>query len=254
MLLPDQRREEIVELLRENGSCRVNELAKVFNMTEQTIRQDLEILEKSGIVKRQHGGASIANYETFAGSIQLERRTHMVEKERIGEKAAKFVNSGDSLILDSGTTITEMAKHLVGLKNLNIVTPSLNLTLLLGKEPTNSIIMTGGEFKAPTLSLTGSQTTAIFNNLYVEKLFLATGGFSLKAGLSYPSFSDILLKEAMIKSAKTIYLLADSSKLEKIQFASLGYLNKIDYLITDSGIEKNYLKQLNDAGIKTIVC
>ncbi len=81
-MLADQRREEIVELLRENGSCRVTELAKTFNMTEQTIRQDLETLEKLNVVKRQHGGASISNYSSFAGSIQLERRTHMEEKQK----------------------------------------------------------------------------------------------------------------------------------------------------------------------------
>lgn len=252
-MLADQRREEIVELLRENGSCRVTELAKTFNMTEQTIRQDLETLEKLNVVKRQHGGASISNYSSFAGSIQLERRTHMEEKQKIGEVAASYVKSGDSLILDSGTTVTEMAKHLVNLKNLKIVTPSLNLTLILGKEPTNSIVMTGGEFKAPTLSLTGIQAAAIFDNLYVEKLFLATGGFSLNSGLSYPSFSDIPLKKAMIESAKTVYLLADSSKLELLQFASLGYTGNIKYLITDDKVQPEYVKKLQEVGITTII-
>ncbi|MDD4082520.1 MAG: DeoR/GlpR family DNA-binding transcription regulator [Sphaerochaetaceae bacterium] len=254
MLFPNQRREEIVELLKENGSCRVQSLAENFKVTEQTIRQDLELLEQKGIVNRLHGGASLANYSSFAETIQLERKTNMECKTRIGKQAATFIKSGDNIIIDSGTTTTEMAKHLADRKNLNIVTPALNLTLLLGKEPTNNIIMTGGEFKAPTLSLTGPQAVSIFSNLFVDKLFLATGGFSISSGLSFPSFLDIPLKKAMIDSAQTIYLLADSSKIEKTKFAVLGKLEKIDYLITDDGIDPSYVEKLKKLGIKTIVC
>lgn len=253
-MFPEQRREKILELLRENGSCRVQELKILFKVTEPTVRQDLEALETAGLITRQHGGAFLNNYASFASGIQLERRDHMEEKSRIGEKAAGFVASGDSIILDSGTTVTEMVKHLIGRKNLKIVTPALNITLSLGKEPTNTIIVPGGEFKAPTLSLTGDRASAVFNDLYVEKLFLAAGGFSLTAGLTYPSFSDIPMKKAMINSAKTIYLLADSSKLEKILFASLGCQEKISYLITDDKADPQYVEELQEHGIKVILC
>jgi DeoR/GlpR family transcriptional regulator of sugar metabolism len=90
--------------------------------------------------------------------------------------------------------------------------------------------------------------------MYVEKLFLATGGFSLTAGLTYPGISDLPLKSAMINSAHTIYLLADSSKLEKIYFASLSYQKKINYLVTDSNVKDSYVKSLDDLGIGVIVC
>jgi DeoR/GlpR family transcriptional regulator of sugar metabolism len=253
-MFPEQRREKIIELLRENGSCRVQELKKLFQVSEPTIRQDLEVMEQTGLIVRQHGGAFISNYSSFAADIQLERHINMDRKALIGAKAAEFVNSGDSIILDSGTTVTEMIKHLLTKKELNVVTPAINITLALGKEPTNTIIMTGGEFKAPTLSLTGEKSVSIFTDLYVGKLFLATGGFSLTAGLTYPSFVDIPLKRAMINSAKTVYLLVDSSKLEKILFASLGCLDKIDFLITDSGISQDYVKHLAAIDIKTVIC
>jgi DeoR/GlpR family transcriptional regulator of sugar metabolism len=253
-MFQNQRREKILELLRENGSSRVNELSRLFNVTEPTIRQDLEVLEKTGAITRQHGGAFINNYSSFADGMQLEHRDHMTEKERIGQKAAEFVKSGDSIILDSGTTITEMVKHLLDRKNLNVVTTALNITLALGKEPSNTILLTGGEFKAPTLSLTGDRAVHLFENLYVEKLFLATGGFSIEAGLTYPGFSDIALKRAMVNSAKTIYLLADSSKLEKVLFASLGCQDKIDYIITDNNVSKEYVKELENIGISVIIC
>jgi len=252
-MFPEQRREKIIELLRENGSCRVQELKNIFQVSEPTIRQDLEIMEQSGLIVRQHGGAFLSDYSSFASRIQLARHINMEEKTLISAKAAEFVNSGDSIILDSGTTVSEMIKFLANKNNLKIVTPALNITLALGKEPTNTILMTGGEFKAPTLSLTGEKASLVFKDLYVEKLFLAAGGFSLEAGLTYPGFTDLPLKRAMIDSAKTVYLLVDSSKLEKVLFASLGCQDKIDYLITGAGITKEYIEQLASINIKAIV-
>lgn len=253
-MFQDQRREKILQLLQENGSCRVQELKELFKVSEPTIRADLESLEKTGLITRQHGGAFINNLNTQAVSLDLPSRGNEEQKARIGKKAASYVGNGDNVILDSGTTVTEMIKHLGDRTGLNIVTNALNVALHLGMEPTNHVLVVGGEFKPPTLSLTGEKGLSLFENLYVEKLFLATGGFSLEAGLTYPSFSDIALKRAMIASAKTVYLLADSSKLEKVQFASLGCVDKIKYLLTDDGIDPEYAKKLRAAGITVVIC
>jgi DeoR/GlpR family transcriptional regulator of sugar metabolism len=252
-MFQEQRREKILQLLQENGSCRVKELKELFQVSEPTIRQDLEALEKTNQITRQHGGAFINTLSPFLQTLSIPNRGHEEEKIRIGQKAAQLVKDGDNIILDSGSTVTEMARYLTPRKNLNIVTNALNIALQLGMEPTNNVLVIGGEFKPPTLSLTGEKGLATLENLYVEKLFLATGGFSLDAGLTYPSFSDIALKRAMIACAKTVYLLADSSKIERVLFASLGLTEKINYLITDSHIEKEYCKRLENAGIHTII-
>jgi DeoR/GlpR family transcriptional regulator of sugar metabolism len=251
-MFQEQRREKILALLRENGSCRVQELSALFKVSEPTIRQDLETLEKTHFITRQHGGAFIADFSSFTDKLTLEHTEHMEEKRRIGAKAAEFIKSGDNIILDSGTTLTELAKCIVDRKNLNIITSAINITLILGSEPTNHIMLAGGELKVPTLSVTGEKAAAIFKDIYVEKLFLATGGFSLTAGLTYPGISDIPLKQAMIDSAKTVFLLADSSKMEKIYFASLNCLQKIHYLITDGNISGSYIKKLKALGITVI--
>jgi DeoR/GlpR family transcriptional regulator of sugar metabolism len=253
-MFQDQRREKILQLLQENGSCRVLELKTLFNVSEPTIRQDLAALEKTGNITRQHGGAFINSLSTSPQIFTIPNRGHEEEKIKIGLKAAEFVHDGDSLILDSGTTVSEMVSHLKNNKNLNIVTNALNIALHLGMEPSNNVLVVGGVFKPPTLSSTGEKGLSVFENLYVEKLFLATGGFSLDAGLTYPAFSDIPLKRAMIASAKTVYLLADSSKLEKVLFASLGCTENIDFLITDDGISPEYAKKLEIAGIHVIIC
>ena len=116
-----------------------------------------------------------------------------------------------------------------------------------------NVIMTGGEFKAPTLSLTGEKAAAFFSNLHVDKLFLATAGIFLKAGLTYPSISDLVVKKAMIDAADTIYLLADSSKIDKSSLASLGALSLVDYLITDRGLQDKHRQLFKDHDIEYII-
>ncbi|MDP3179947.1 MAG: DeoR/GlpR family DNA-binding transcription regulator, partial [Spirochaetaceae bacterium] len=130
---------------------------------------------------------------------------------------------------------------------------ALNIALIMGANPTCALMVTGGEFKAPTLSLTGDKAALFFRNIYVDKLFLATGGVSPAFELTYPGFSDIPVKNAMIQVARETYLLADSTKFGKVSFASLGSMKCVQYLITDSGIERETAAQITDLGVKVII-
>ncbi|WP_304198236.1 DeoR/GlpR family DNA-binding transcription regulator, partial [Flavobacterium alvei] len=186
-MLPQQRKDKILELLAEDGSAKVINLAKLFKVTEVTIRQDLEKLEKEGLLLREHGGAYLKNIEDQVRSFSLSNQENLDKKEAIANKCLEYIESGDSIILDSGSTTTEIAKKLKGFKNLTVITNALNIALMLGTEPGIELIVTGGEFKPPTLSLTGQKAADFFKGLNVNKLFLATAGLSLKAGLTYPS-------------------------------------------------------------------
>lgn len=252
-MLPQQRKDKILELLAEDGSAKVIDLAKLFKVTEVTIRQDLEKLEKEGLLLREHGGAYLKNIEDQVRSFSLSNQENMEKKEAIANKCLEYIESGDSIILDSGSTTTEIAKKLKGFKNLTVITNALNIALMLGTEPGIELIVTGGEFKPPTLSLTGQKAADFFKGLNVNKLFLATAGLSLKAGLTYPSISDIVVKKAMIDAAETIFLVADSTKIGKSSFASLGALSLINYVITDSGIKERDKKVFEDNEIELIV-
>jgi len=134
-----------------------------------------------------------------------------------------------------------------------VITNSLNIALILGADPEINLVVTGGEFKAPTLSLTGQKAADFFDNLHVDKLFLATAGITLKSGLTYPSISDICVKRAMIESANAVYLVADSTKIGKSSFASLGALSLIDFLITDSKINEDDMLMFKKHDIKLII-
>jgi DeoR/GlpR family transcriptional regulator of sugar metabolism len=228
-------------------------LAKLFKVTEVTIRQDLEKLEGEDLIIREHGGAYLKNVKHQVSTFSLAHQENMDKKELIAAKCLEFIDSGDTIILDSGSTTTEIAKKLKGYKNLTVITNALNIALMLGVEPGIEVIVTGGEFKPPTLSLTGQKAADFFKGLNVQKLFLATAGISLKAGLTYPSISDLVVKKAMIESAETTYLVADSTKMSKAAFASLGALSLIDYIITDKGIDKKHQQIFKDNEIELII-
>jgi DeoR/GlpR family transcriptional regulator of sugar metabolism len=252
-MIANQRREKIYELIKEDGSAKVIDLAKIFKVTEVTIRQDLEKLERDGLVIKEHGGAFLKNIKDQVQAFSLANLENMDKKERIALKCLDFIESGDTIILDSGTTTTEIAKKLKGFKNLTVITNALNIALLLGAEPGIEVIVTGGEFKPPTLSLTGQKAADFFKGINVQKLFLATAGISLKSGLTYPSISDLVVKKAMIDTADTTYLVADSTKIGKSAFASLGALSLIDYIITDAAIEEKYKQVFKDHEIELII-
>ena len=239
-MLPNQRRDKILELLKEDGSAKVIDLARIFKVTEVTIRQDLEKLEKEGLIVKEHGGAYLKDVEDQVRNFHLAQQENLEKKAVIAAKCMEYIENGDTIILDSGSTTTEIAKQLKGLKKLTVITNALNIALILGAEPGIDVIVTGGEFKPPTLSLTGQKAADFFKGLNVQKLFLATAGISLKSGLTYPSISDLVVKKAMIEAADITYLVADSTKMGKSALASLGALSLIDYIITDPDIEEKH--------------
>jgi len=248
-MLPHQRREKILELIREDGHAKVLDLSRIFKVTEVTIRQDLERLEKEGLIRREHGGAILMDIDMGVKNITLQNQKNMPEKMAIAQKAVSFIENGDTIILDSGSTTTEIAKLIVDFQNITVITNALNIAFILGAHPHINLVVTGGEFKAPTLSLTGQKAADFFYNLNVDKLFLATAGITLKSGLTYPSISDICVKRAMIESANEVFLVADSSKIGVNSFASLGALSLISLLITDSKISKENKEMLKSNDI-----
>ena len=248
----NQRRQEILNLIREDGHAKVQNLSKIFKVSEVTIRQDLEALESQGFIQREYGGAFLKDVGTFAKTGTLFNKAHLEEKQQIAKKAVKLIQDGDSIILDSGSTTTELAKLLVQFKSLNVITNALNIAFILGENPGINLIVSGGEFKAPTLSLTGDMAATAFKNIHVGKCFLATAGISSDMQLTYPSLSDLVVKSAMIRAAEKVYLLADSSKLGYSSFAALGRINLIDSLITDENLPEDKLQTLKDMNIEVL--
>lgn len=252
-LLAEPRRMKILEWLQEEGSARVRDLSAAFGVSEATVRQDLERLEVDGYITREHGGAYLKSVPQQVQSMSLHHLSHMDAKKKIGRAAAALVANGETIILDSGSTTTEVANNLTGRENLNVITNAINIALLLGGLPSMTVHMSGGQFKAPTLSLSGEKSGDFFNGIFAEKLFLATAAVSFEAGLTYPAMADLYVKRAMIKAASKVYLVADSSKIGRTSFSSLGPIDMIHGFITDDGISDADRAEFERRGIELIV-
>jgi DeoR/GlpR family transcriptional regulator of sugar metabolism len=252
-LLGESRRMKILEWLQEEGTARVRTLAEAFGVSEVTVRQDLEKLESEGHIVREHGGAFLKSVTQQVQAMALHHMINMDAKRRIGRAAAELVADGETLILDSGSTVTEIAANLTGREGLTVITNALNIALQLGALPTFEVHMPGGHFKAPTLSLSGERSADYFQGLFAQKLFLATAAVSLEAGLTFPSLSDITVKRAMIECASEVILVADSSKIGRRSFSSLGSIDLVHIMVTDSGIRDEDRAAFESAGVRVIV-
>ena len=175
-LLAEPRRMKILDWLQEEGSARVRDLSAAFGVSEATIRQDLEKLESDGHINRQHGGAFLRAMPRQVETLSLQHMENIDKKRKIGVKAASLVGEGETIILDAGSTTTEIAHNLIGRSSLTVITNALNIALMLGAVPGYAVHMPGGQFKAPTLSLSGDRAADYFEDVLAGKLFLATAG------------------------------------------------------------------------------
>lgn len=252
-LLGEDRRLRMLEWVREEGSARVSVLAKALDVSEVTVRQDLEKLETDGHIVRVHGGAYLKSIPQQVRAMTLLHEENSEAKEKIGATAAAMVKAGETIILDSGSTTTAVAASMSGCSDVTVITNALNIALMLGAEPGFDVHVTGGHFKAPTLSLSGERSAAYFQGLFAQKLFLATAAIDLSMGLTYPALSDIPVKRAMIDSAEKVYLVADSSKIGQRSFCVLGGVDNVHALITDDGIRPEDREQIEAAGVEVII-
>lgn len=251
-MLIGERRIRIIDLLQEKGIIVVSELSGLLSVTEETIRRDLEGLEKEGLLKRTYGGAIAANRMDLEISFKEKEREYKKEKEAIGRTAATLIEDKDNLMVDASSTALQVIKNIRTKKELTVVTCSLAVVLELARKSEVTIISTGGIFHPESFSYVGSLAEQAARNYNVDKLFLGVKGVT-SAGLADTYEAEVELKKIMIESAKEIILLVDSSKFDKTALVSIVPLEVINKVITDKGIPSEYKKLLSDRGIEVII-
>lgn len=235
-LLTAQRRDRIAEMIARDGAVRVNEMSRLFAVSEVTIRGDLDAMAKRGLLIRDHGGA-IANAHSSLALAFEQRALHRREvKRRIGAIAAQMVHSGDTIIVDAGTTAMAMAKALVVAGPLTVVTNALNVAAEIGSRPEVNIILAGGSLSRETISTIGSIAERTIAGLIVDKLFLGAHAIDAERGIVDVSVEGARVKAAMIQAARRVVLMADSSKWERPALACVAPLSAIHTLISDDDI------------------
>ena len=250
MGIVEDRQRRILNLLNQQGSIQVNDLVTDLQVSEMTIRRDLDALEQKGLLRRVHGGAISSQGRSFEPPFLSRASQAKEEKERIGKAISEMVQNGDSLILDIGTTTLQAAQYLVHKKNLTIITPSLPVLNILGGIDWIRLIPTGGILRPGELSMVGHLAERAFEEFYVDKLFLAAGCVDLKNGLTEYNLEDALVKRAMLKNSKEVILVADSSKFNRTAMASIGPISCVQQIISDTGLDKNTTSTLRELGIK----
>jgi DeoR/GlpR family transcriptional regulator of sugar metabolism len=249
----EQRLQSILGVLDNEGTVSVNDLTDRLRVTAMTVRRDLEILERKGLLRRVRGGAVSSQGRSYEPPLLARARNHLEEKQRIGAAAAALVKDGDSIAIDVGTTALEVARHLVARHNLTVVTPSLHVAGALAEQPGIRLILTGGVLRPGELSLVGSLAERAFRDFFVDKLFLGIGGFDFTAGLTEFNVEDAQVKRAMIASAKAVIAVIDASKFGQVAFAAVAGLDVVKTVITDSALPSETSSRLQSLGIEVSV-
>jgi DeoR family transcriptional regulator of aga operon len=248
------RRKMILNLLTEEGKVFVNELSRRFSVSEVTIRNDLDQLEKKNLLIRARGGAMVSNnVVSFDQRISEKNKLNLKEKIRIGTKAAGLVREGDTIILDSGTTTSEVAKNLEGVRDLTVITNALNIANILINFPNLNLIIPGGMLRKTSLSLVGPIAERSLRGLYVDKLIMGVDGFDTRTGIYTPNVEEAHINNLMISIARQVILVTDSSKFNRKSLAFICSTDQINQVVTDSGIPAEDLKHLRDSGVEVII-
>jgi DeoR family transcriptional regulator, fructose operon transcriptional repressor len=251
----EERQQAIAELVMSKGRASVTDLAQAYDVTTETVRRDLAVLDRAGLVRRVHGGAVPvrALHGIEAGVIERES-TRADAKEAIARAAAEFLPiSGGSVLLDAGTTTARVATHLPADRELTVVTNSVPIAARLAAVPSVSLQLLGGRVRGLTQAAVGEHVLRVLDTLRVDVAFIGTNGITVRHGLSTPDSEEAAVKRAMVECAAYVVVVADSSKVGREDFISFAGIDRVDVLITDADLSADDKAHLTDQGVEVVV-
>ena len=247
-----ERHQQILATARADGRVDVNRLAEDLDVTPETIRRDLTVLERHGLVRRVHGGAIPVERLGFEPGIADREGKFAGEKERIAKAALDEVPEGGAVIFDAGTTTVRLAELLPTDRELTVVTHALPVAMVLAMRPGITLHLVGGTVRGRTLAAVGSWAGRELADIPADVAFLGTNGLSVEHGLTTPDLAEASVKRALVANARRTVVLADHSKIGRVEFAHVVPLSAIDTVITDSGVEPELVEELEAAGPRVV--
>lgn len=249
-MISSTRQNQILEILQEQGECKIAFLAEKFGTSEMTVRRDLQDLSDHGRVIRTHGGARLASGVNFEFTFLQRTKLAQREKQAIGKLAADLVKEGQSVLLDSGTTTLAIADHLKLRRNIKVVTTSLPIASMLQFNETIEINLLGGQLRAGAPDLCGAITLANLEMIRTDLAFIGTDAIDAE-GAAYTDSADLAVMLTKIaRAAAAAYVVADSSKLNRTAMWKLFPMNKVSGLITDHRAPPAFVAQLVKLGVR----
>ncbi|MFI9557963.1 DeoR/GlpR family DNA-binding transcription regulator [Nonomuraea endophytica] len=248
----EERQQEILRRAREAGRVDVVALAESFDVTTETVRRDLTVLERAGVLRRVHGGAIPVERLGFEPALAARDEVMTAEKERIAKAALAELPDDGSVIIDAGTTTGRLAQVLPADRELTVVVNSPPLATVLATRNNLTVIMLGGRVRGRTLATVDDWALRPLGDLHVDVAFMATNGCSVTKGLTTPDPAEAAIKRAMIAAAERSVLLADHTKFTSTYFSRFATLNEIDVVITDTGLDPSTVADLSQAGLEVV--
>jgi DeoR/GlpR family transcriptional regulator of sugar metabolism len=250
-----ERRQSLLDILRKQPGLRVPELAIALNVSEGTVRNDLNALEDQALLIRVHGGAVLNQQGQFQNHSFLKRyQQNAAAKLAIAREAVVLVNDGDSILLDASSTALYFAKALSARHRLRVITNGFEVARELAHNSTNTVVLIGGVVNNESSSVTGLLSEHIIEELHVQKAFLSCSGFSLERGMTEVHLAEAQLKRKIINSTQQLFGLVDSSKFGKEDLTSFAPAEKINRLFTDNQLSTDWAERLRQAGIEFTIC
>ncbi len=252
-MLAEERRDEILQLLRAEGRVRVGDLSRRFATSEVTIRSDLRELRERGLARKAHGGALLP--EDAARDVPLleKARQHLAEKQRIGAAAAALVKDGETIILDSGTTTQEIAKRIKDRQNLKVITNGVNIAMELVGARGVQVVLLGGVVRDNSFSVVGHFAEKMLADFAADKAFLGADGCDLDFGLSTPNVDEARVNQAMVAAARERILVADASKFGRKCLSRIVALSEMHRVISDRELSEELQASLRERGLEVII-
>jgi DeoR family transcriptional regulator, aga operon transcriptional repressor len=252
-MLIEERRQHILSLIQKQGRVLVDELSNDLELSKITIRKDLDYLQSKDLLVRTHGGALPAHSGALSDpTIQEKGELHREEKLKIAKAAAAMVSDGQCIILDSGTTTTEIARAILPLRHLTVITNALNIAAELARSDFE-IIMIGGTLRKNSLSVVGPLAEDVLKEMHADIVFIGVDGFDIKIGLTTPNVLEARVNRAMVEAAEKVVAVCDSSKFNRRSLSLIVGTPAIDHVITDSNLAPEEVKAIQDAGIEVTV-
>lgn len=251
-MLAIERRNAILEKLQAERRVVVSELSILYDVSEETIRRDLEKLENEGYVIKSYGGAVVNENANLDLPFNIRKNKNVVGKQKIADIISQTIHDGDFIFLDASSTAVAIAKNIKAKKGLTIITNSLEIAIELLDVPDCKVISTGGEIVSTAFGLVGHVTDKTIRSYYVDKAIISSKGFDLEKGFTDSDERHANNKRSMLESARVKILAVDSSKFDRVSFAKIGDLRDITMIVTDAKPEDKWLKKFAEFNVECI--
>lgn len=253
-MLAAERRNEILALLREEGKVVVAALSKKYDVTEETIRRDLEKIENDGFAERTYGGAILKGDDKEELPFLVRKRFNVEAKKHIAAVIGEMIDDGDYIMLDGSTTALFVAKQIRHKKNITVITNSIEILLELSDIKGWKILSTGGSLRAGALNLVGYQAERMVDGFHVDKVILSCKGVDYEKGFTDSNELDAGIKKQMLSAATTKIMAVDSGKFGKISFTKIVGFADIDVVVTDYKMDEDWRERLKECRVKVVEC